>query len=126
MYIPPQKDAYIALFVNSFRIMHLLQLLMVSVTSTTLILSKLMKTQKHTNAMLTYLTRKRGYSLSSKLEEQIKAEQQYWSNVMEKSASCNLCACFLEGTRNVLALTLWKFRIRNPSYLSKRIYKEMI
>ena len=34
--------------------------------------------------MSTYLTRKRGYTLTSKLEEQIKAEQQYWWHVMER------------------------------------------
>ena len=34
--------------------------------------------------MLTYLTRKRGYTLTSKLEEQIKAKQQYWWHVMER------------------------------------------
>ena len=39
--------------------------------------------EKHTNAMLTYLTRKRGYTLTSKLEEQIKVEQQYWWHVGE-------------------------------------------
>ena len=40
--------------------------------------------EKHTNAMLTYLTKKRGYMLTSKLEEQIKVEQQYWWHVMER------------------------------------------
>ena len=34
--------------------------------------------------MLTYLTRKREYTLTSKLEERIKAEQQYWWHVMER------------------------------------------
>ena len=43
--------------------------------------------EKHTNAMLTYLTRKRGYTLTSKLEEQIKVEQQYWWHVMERIAA---------------------------------------
>ena len=40
--------------------------------------------EKHRNAMLSYLTRKQEYTLSSKLEEQIKAKQQYWWHVMEK------------------------------------------
>ena len=40
--------------------------------------------ENHRNAMLTYLTRKRGQTLTSKLEEQIKAEQQYWRYVMER------------------------------------------
>ena len=51
---------------------------------TTLILSQLMKTQKNRNSMLTYLARKQGYTLTSKLEEKIKAEQKYWWHVMEK------------------------------------------
>ena len=34
--------------------------------------------------MLTYQTRKRGYTLTLKLEEQIKEEQQYWRHVMER------------------------------------------
>ena len=40
--------------------------------------------EKHRNATLTYLTRKRGYTFTSKLEEQIKAKQQYWWHVMER------------------------------------------
>ena len=42
--------------------------------------------------MLTYLTRKRGYTLTSKLEEQIKAEQQYWWHVMKRitAVTCTL------------------------------------
>ena len=34
--------------------------------------------------MLTYLTRKQGFTLTAKLEEQIKVEQQYWWHVMER------------------------------------------
>ena len=40
--------------------------------------------EKHRNATLTYLTRKRGYTFTSKLEEQIKAKEQYWWHVMER------------------------------------------
>ena len=67
LYIPLQKDGYNILFANSFQTMHLLRLLflMVLMTGTTLTLPKLMKTQKkHKNAMLTYLKRKRGYTLT--------------------------------------------------------------
>ena len=48
--IPPQKDGYFALFVNSFQAMHLLRLwlLVVLMTGTTLILFKLLKTQRST------------------------------------------------------------------------------
>ena len=48
--------------------------------------------EKHKNAMLTYPTRKQGYTLTSKLEEQIKAEQQCCCHVMERitAVSCTL------------------------------------
>ena len=36
------------------------------------------------NAMLTYLTWKQGQTLTSKLDEHIKAEKQYWRHVMER------------------------------------------
>ena len=38
--------------------------------------------EKHRTSMLTYLTRKRGQTLTSK--EQIQAEQQYWWHVIEQ------------------------------------------
>ena len=50
LYIFPQKDGHIALFVNSFQTLHFLRLqsLMDLMTGTTLVLSKLMKTQRST------------------------------------------------------------------------------
>ena len=49
LYISPQKDWYNALFVNFFQTMqYWLLLLMALMTGTTLISSKLMKTQKNT------------------------------------------------------------------------------
>ena len=40
--------------------------------------------QSHMNCMLTYLTRKRGQTLTSNLEEQIQAEQDYWRHVLHR------------------------------------------
>jgi len=52
-------------------------------TGKTLFLSTLMNTPRR-NAMLTYLTWKQGQTLTSKLDENIKAEKQYWRHVMER------------------------------------------
>ncbi|GIY32745.1 hypothetical protein CEXT_504571 [Caerostris extrusa] len=38
----------------------------------------------HRNAMLTYLTRAKGKTLTSKLEEEIRKEQQFWRYVIER------------------------------------------
>ena len=64
---------------------------MVLMSGTTLIQAH-ENSEKHRNAMLTYLTRKRGRTLTSKLEEQTKAEQQYWRYVVERviAVICNL------------------------------------
>ncbi|XP_075215272.1 zinc finger MYM-type protein 5-like [Lycorma delicatula] len=40
--------------------------------------------ENHRNAMLTYLTRAKGKTLTSKLEEEIRKEQQYWRYVIER------------------------------------------
>ena len=56
--------------------------------------------EKHRNAMLTYLTRKRRHTLTSKLEEQIKAEEQLAAR-RGMSHRCNLHSC---RTR----LTVWR------------------
>ena len=105
--------------------------------------------------MLTYLTRKRGYTLTSKLEEQIKVEQQYWWHVVERIAAviCTLAERGLPfrgdneqfgspNNGNYLGLLelVAKFDpfllahinrygnsgSENPSYLSKTICEEMI
>ena len=80
LYIPPQKNGYFALFVNSFQAMHLLrlQLLMVLMTGTTLILLKLMKTRRSIE-MPCNLPNKEARAYAN-----FKAEQQFWRHVMEK------------------------------------------
>ena len=105
--------------------------------------------------MFTYLTRKRGYTLTSKLEEQIKVEQQYWWHVMAgiTAVICTLAERGLPfrgdnerfgspNNGNYLGLLelVAKFdpfllahinrygnsASGNPSYLSKTVCEEMI
>ena len=48
------------------------------------VITKHENSEDHRDALLVYLTRKRGSTLDSKLEEQIKAERQYWRHVLER------------------------------------------
>ena len=111
--------------------------------------------ENHRNATLTYLTRKRGSTLTSNLEEQMKAEQQYWLHVMKRITAviCTLAERGLPfrgdneqfgspNNGNYLGLLelVAKFDpfllahinrygnsgSGNPSYLSKTICEEMI
>ena len=111
--------------------------------------------EKHRNAMLTYLTRKGGHTLTSKLEEQIKAEEQHWRHVVERviAVICTLaerglpfggdnlqfgspindnCLGLLELVSKFDSFLLAHInryensRSENPSYLSKTICEEMI
>ena len=107
--------------------------------------------EKHRNAMLTYLTRKRGHTLTLLLEEQMKAEQQNWLHVM-KRISAVICALAKRGLPfrgeneqfvspsngncldllelvakfDIFLLSLINQESGNPSYLLKTICKELL
>ena len=90
VYFPSKGQvAYIVLFVKSFQITHLLrlQLLMVWWLAELLSYPSWWKLRKLTNAMLTYLTRKRRYTLTSKLEKQNKRRlhHQFWWYIIERN-----------------------------------------
>ena len=79
LFISAQKNEYIALLVNFFpnRASSALAFDGFDDWRNSYLIQAHKNSEKHRNAMLTYLTRKRGYTITSKLEEQIKAKQQY-------------------------------------------------